>query len=68
VSGARPDARCRDCRHFNNDAAFLENAFKGMTALSSAYGSTRSDDGLCLRHDRYLSASHYCGDFAPRDG
>lgn len=57
---------CRNCRHFRNDAAFLENAFAGLSTLGSAWGSTRSDDGLCLRHDRHLSADFYCPDFTPK--
>jgi hypothetical protein len=56
---------CRDCRHFRNDAKYLETIFSGMTSLSSAYGSTRSDDGVCLRHDRYLRARSSCRDFSP---
>jgi len=56
---------CRSCRHFRNDAAYLETAFAGLTSLSSAFGSVRSDDGICLRHDRYLSARSFCSDFSP---
>jgi hypothetical protein len=56
--------QCRECRHFRNDAKFLETAFKGLTSLSSAYGSVRSDDGICVRHDRYLSARSSCADFS----
>jgi len=55
--------RCRGCRHFRNDAKYLETMFKGLTSLSSAYGSVRSDDGICQRHGRYLRASASCGDF-----
>jgi hypothetical protein len=57
--------QCRECRHFRNDAKYLETVFKGLTSLSSAYGSFRSDDGICLRHDRYLSARSSCPDFSP---
>jgi hypothetical protein len=57
---------CRTCRHFRNDAKFLETAFPGLAAMSSAFGSTRADDGICLRHDRYLSARSSCADFAER--
>ncbi len=56
---------CRACRHFHNDGKFLEAAFPGLTAMSSGYGSTRADDGLCLRHDRYLGAHCSCLDFSP---
>jgi hypothetical protein len=56
---------CRSCHHFRNDAASIEAAFAGLTSLSSAFGSVRSDDGICLRHDRYLSARSCCPDFSP---
>ena len=55
---------CRFCRHFRNDARFLEASFPGLTSMSSGYGSVRADDGICLRHDRYLSAESSCRDFA----
>lgn len=58
-------AKCRNCRHFRNDPAYLEAAIKGLSALSSAYASVRGDDGLCLAHDRYLSADAGCRDFRP---
>ena len=57
--------RCRACAHFRNDPAYLEAAFAGMSAMSSAWGSTRAEDGLCLKHDRYLSADAGCRDFTP---
>ena len=57
--------KCRDCRHFRNDPEYLERAFKGLSALSSASASVRADDGLCLTHDIYLSAKSSCADFAP---
>ncbi len=61
--------QCRDCRHFRNDAKYLESVFSGLASLSSAYGSARSDDGVCLRHDRYLGASASCRDFStPTEG
>jgi hypothetical protein len=61
----RVQSECRSCRHFRNDAQYLEAAFAGLTSLSSAFGSVRSDDGICLRHDRYLSARSFCSDFSP---
>jgi hypothetical protein len=57
---------CRDCSHFRNHPAFLEAAFAGLSSLGSAYGSVRDEDGLCLRHERYLSARCGCADFAAR--
>ena len=65
ASGDRVLVReCRACRHFRNDAKFLETAFPGLTAMSSGYGSTRADDGICLLHDRYLGAHATCADFS----
>jgi len=62
---AASSAKCRHCRHFRNDPEYLESAFKGLNALSSADASVRAEDGLCLFHDRYLSADSSCADFAP---
>jgi hypothetical protein len=58
--------QCRTCRHFRNDAAFLEAAFSGLASMSSGYGSVRADDGICLRHDRYLGARSSCADYTAR--
>lgn len=63
---SEPLRQCRACNHFRNDAKYLETVFKGLTSLGSGYGSARSDDGVCLRHDRYLSARSCCADFVPR--
>jgi len=60
-----PHPRCGACRHFRNDARYLETAFPGLTSLSSAFASVRGDDGICLHHERYLSARSGCGDFSP---
>jgi len=61
----RAEQHCLACVHFRNDAAFLEAAFSGLTSLSSAFGSVRADDGICLIHDTYLSARSSCSKFAP---
>jgi hypothetical protein len=65
VLGATSQQHCLACVHFRNDAKFLEAAFGGLTSLSSAFGSVRADDGICLRHDRYLSARGFCAEFSP---
>ena len=46
---------CATCRHFRNDAAYLEQQMPGIASLSSATASVRSDDGLCAYHDRWQS-------------
>jgi hypothetical protein len=60
--------QCLACVHFRNDPASVEKAFSGLTSLSSAYGSTSADDGLCLLHGRYLTARSWCGQFAKAGG
>ena len=55
--------RCLACRHFRNGPRYLESVFKGMNILSSAYGSVRSNDGICQLHDVYLSADACCDAF-----
>jgi hypothetical protein len=57
--------RCGRCGHFRNDPAYLEAAMPGLSSLSSATASVRADDGVCVRHDRYLSARSWCADFTP---
>jgi hypothetical protein len=58
---------CRTCRHFNNDPAHLEASFPGWAAMGSAWGSTRSDDGICALREIYLSAEGCCPRHATRD-
>jgi hypothetical protein len=55
--------RCGSCRHFRNDPRFLEAAIPGLSSLSSGAASVRADDGICLRHDRYLGADRSCAEF-----
>jgi hypothetical protein len=59
--------RCGNCVSFRNDRAYLEAAMPGLTSMSSGDASVRADDGICLRHDRYLSAWASCADFIPVD-
>jgi hypothetical protein len=63
VKVQQPKVQCSGCLHFRNDPAYLETVFKGLNILSSATASVRMDDGVCLRHDRYLSARASCADF-----
>ena len=60
--------RCGACGYFRNDAAYLEAAIPGLSSLSSAKASVRDEDGVCLRHDRYLSARAWCPDFTLAPG
>jgi hypothetical protein len=42
--------------------------FKGLTTMSSGYASVVAEDGVCLRHDRYLGARASCADWQPANG
>lgn len=59
--------RCGNCAHFRNDPAWLEAVIPGLASLSSGDASVRAEDGLCLRHDRYLGADACCADFTAED-
>ena len=61
--GGKP--QCFQCRHFRNSPEYLESTYKGLTVLSSAYGSVRSEDGICVLNDLYLSANRWCDRFDP---
>jgi hypothetical protein len=65
---SEPGLSCTSCRHFIDDPEVLEDELKGLTILSSAYGSTRANAGICRVLNRFLepvSASE-CDDFEPR--
>jgi hypothetical protein len=59
--------RCGRCVSFRNDRAYLEAVMPGLSIMSSGDASVRADDGVCERHDRYLSARASCADFTPLD-
>jgi hypothetical protein len=61
-----PDRRCATCAHFRSDPKELESAIPGLRSFGSGFASVRSDDGLCLRHKRYLSANAHCPQFRSR--
>ena len=46
--------------------AILEKTFPGLTSLSSGFSSVRAQDGLCNRHDLYLSNLDGCVEFSHR--
>lgn len=55
--------RCGNCAHFTDAPQVLEETFKGINGLSSVYGCSRGDAGICLFHDQYLLPVHSCSDF-----
>jgi hypothetical protein len=58
---------CGACAYFDNDPQRMEAAIPGLASLSSGHACVRADDGLCHRHDRYVSARFGCGDFCARE-
>jgi hypothetical protein len=62
----RTEGCCGHCRHFSNDPAVFEATFPGVTAMCSGYASVRLNDGLCEKHEVYLSFRDRCADFARR--
>ena len=57
---------CSNCCRFRNDPIDLEAAVPGLASLSSGFASVRSDDGLCLEHDRFVTAGASCPKFYHR--
>jgi hypothetical protein len=57
---------CRDCGHFLDDPQALEAEFAGLQALSSAYGSTRGQAGICLVDDTFRNPGPACPEFTER--
>jgi hypothetical protein len=57
---------CGTCRHFENAPAAIERHYKGLTAMSSAYGSSRGEDGICRLHGLHVPIADCCGDFKDR--
>lgn len=62
----RAPRSCATCRHFCADPKAIEAAIPGLITLGSGYASVRSDDGLCERRQRYLSAASSCSQYEAR--
>ncbi|MHA4809527.1 hypothetical protein ACX0G9_15545 [Flavitalea flava] len=56
---------CQNCAYFQNDPAFIEKVYPGLTAMSSGFASVRDQDGFCNYNELYLSARDSCPGFAP---
>lgn len=62
-----PAARtCASCARFIDEPHELERQFRGINALSSAWGSTRGSAGICTVSGRFRDPSPACGDYSPR--
>lgn len=60
-------ARCALCRSFQASSQDIEAQLPGLRILSSAFASVRAGDGLCARHERYVSATSACEAFEAAD-
>ena len=67
MKGTKPEiATCAECAEFVDDPGELEASFVGMTALSSAYGSSRGRAGVCRVLDTFQDPSPACPAFVRR--
>jgi hypothetical protein len=57
---------CQKCAYFENDPSLIEDAYPGLTTMSSGYASVRDRDGLCNYNQLYLSAHDSCPHFLLR--
>jgi hypothetical protein len=57
---------CGSCAHFHDDPGELERLFRGIGALSSAYGSTRGRAGVCLVDGAFRDPAPACPDYRSR--
>jgi hypothetical protein len=60
-----PGPVCQNCAHFQNDPALIEEVYRGLKIISSAFASVRDKDGFCNNHQIYLSARDSCTGFTP---
>ncbi|MDB5005144.1 MAG: hypothetical protein JWQ34_3369 [Mucilaginibacter sp.] len=59
-------ATCQKCAYFRNDPAVIEDAYPGLTIMSSGFASVRDQDGFCDYNELYLSAGDSCPHFVSR--
>jgi hypothetical protein len=50
-----------------DDPHELEKILDGINILSSTFGSTRGDAGICRAHDTFQLPVYVCDEFEPRD-
>ncbi|MBN1606533.1 MAG: hypothetical protein JW940_07855 [Polyangiaceae bacterium] len=57
---------CGCCREFVDDPAVLEQELPALLILSSAYGDTRGNQGICAVHECWVTPTLSCSGFRPR--
>ncbi len=63
----RGDTTCETCSRFCDDPQELERAFAGISALSSAWGSTRGRAGVCAVDGTFRDPGAGCPEYRARD-
>jgi len=58
--------QCRHCRHFDDDREQVERELPGLLVLSSGFGDSWGDAGLCRKHQLMLVPFHTCDAFSAR--
>jgi hypothetical protein len=66
LSRRNSDPSCQNCAWFQNDPTLVEEAYPGLTVMSSGFASVRDRDGICNYNQLYLSARDSCPHFLPR--
>lgn len=59
-------ATCSGCQLFVDDPRQLERVFRGILVLSSCYGSSRGNSGICTLTDRFQYPEAGCRFFQAR--
>lgn len=57
---------CARCVRFVDQPERIEALIPGLRVMGSARASVRAEDGICLEHDRIVSARDRCDRFAAR--
>lgn len=59
---------CSHCVHFEDDPEHLEHLWEGINIVSSTYGTTRGNSGICAVKEtfHYPRPAEWCEDFELR--
>ena len=57
---------CLRCSQFENDPTRIESMIPGLSTFGSARASVGADNGICLVHDRIVTARDWCARFSER--
>ena len=60
-------AICAWCREFVDDPDVIERELPALLILSSGYGDSRGDQGVCAVHQRWVTPALSCAEFRARN-